>query len=175
MKQQTRRLLLGAVLLASLVAAFWGDPPPDEAAPRRPPARTRNAPGTAAAPGPLSPAASAPVAWPEAPAESAAAEGAAQQTAGIDPFRSKSWYVAPPPPPAPKPTAPPLPFRFVGRVVEDGETRVFLAQQNRYLIVRAGDVINATYGVEAIDERSVHFIYLPLKEAQTLAMGGAPE
>lgn len=172
MKQQTRRLLLAGVLLASLVAAFWGDPP-DEAAPRRPPARARNASAPGAAPAALSPAASAAVAWPEASA--ASAEAAPQEAAGINPFRSKSWYVAPPPPPVPKPTAPPLPFRFVGRVVEDGETRVFLAQQNRYLIVRAGDVINATYGVEAIDERSVHFIYLPLQEAQTLATGGSPE
>lgn len=90
---------------------------------------------------------------------------------GIDPFRSTSWYVAPPPPPPPKPTAPPLPFTFLGQLIEEDGTRVFVNHQGRHLIIKAGDVIAGTYAVEEIAAGKVVFLYLPLKERQVLATG----
>lgn len=90
---------------------------------------------------------------------------------GIDPFRSTSWYVAPPPPPPPKPTAPPLPFTFLGQLIEEDGTRVFVNHQGRHLIIRTGDIIADTYAVEDIAAGKVVFLYLPLKERQVLATG----
>jgi len=93
------------------------------------------------------------------------------ETLAIDPFRSKSWYVAPPPPPPPEPRAPALPFQYLGKLVEGGETKIFLARQGKNLIVRAGDVIDDTYAVQEISAGRLVFEYLPLKEKQLLSIG----
>jgi hypothetical protein len=102
---------------------------------------------------------------------SPAADSGAEAGQGIDPFRAKSWYVAPPPPPPAKPTAPPLPFQYLGKLNEDGEIRVFLNHQGKHLIARTGDIINDTYRVDEIAAGRMSFVYLPLKEIQVLAIG----
>lgn len=89
----------------------------------------------------------------------------------IDPFRRKTWYIAPPPPPVPKPKAPPLPFQYLGQLHEDGEPRVFVNHQGRHLVIRAGDVISGSYAVESVAAGQVVFVYLPLKERQSLPTG----
>ncbi len=91
-----------------------------------------------------------------------------------DAFAAKSWYVPPPPPkalPPPPPTAPPLPFAYLGRMVEDGRTTVFLTWQDRNYAVKAGDTLDGTYRIDEIDAGSVTLTYLPLNVQQTLAMG----
>lgn len=103
--------------------------------------------------------------------EAGTADGEADETDHIDPFRGKSWYVVPPPPPPAKPKAPPLPFRYLGQMAEDGEARIFVDHQGRHLILRAGDVVNGTYAVEEIAAGRVVFTYLPLKEKQILVTG----
>jgi len=74
-------------------------------------------------------------------------------------------------PPAPPPQAPPLPFSYVGRLVEDSDTTVFLALGERNLIVKPGEVIDNTYKVEEVSERAVVLTYLPLSQRQTLPTG----
>ena len=71
-----------------------------------------------------------------------------------------------------KPQAPPLPFVYMGKLVDDGETIVFLTKENRNYILRQGDTIDGVYRVDKIDERAVSLTYLPLKIKQTLALGG---
>jgi hypothetical protein len=90
-----------------------------------------------------------------------------------DPFRAQSWE--PPPaqrarnlPPPPRPQAPPLPFAYMGKLVEDAATTVFLARQDRNYIVRAGDTIDGTYRVEKVADDAVELVYLPLNARQTL-------
>jgi len=99
-----------------------------------------------------------------------------------DPFAGKSWYVAPPPPPpqpeiikeAPKPTAPPLPFRYMGRMQEeDGQALVYLTQGTRAYSVSQGDTIDGTYRVESISPTQVTLVYLPLNIRQSLNIGRA--
>jgi hypothetical protein len=77
---------------------------------------------------------------------------------------------APPPPPV----APPLPFRMMGRYVENGQTLVFLQQADRSWVVREGDILNESYKVESVKANAIHFKYLPLDETQILETGGAP-
>lgn len=88
-------------------------------------------------------------------------------------FDSKSWYVPPPPPKAlpPPPTAPPLPFSYMGKMLEDGRTTVFLTRQNRNFVVSAGDTIESTYRVDEINARFMTLTYLPLNIKQTLQIG----
>lgn len=98
-----------------------------------------------------------------------------------DPFAGKSWYVPPPPPPpqpkvaqeAPPPTAPPLPFRYMGRMQEeDGQAMVYLTQGTRAYSVSQGDTIDGTYRVESISPAQVTLVYLPLNIRQRLNIGG---
>lgn len=91
-------------------------------------------------------------------------------------FDSKSWYVPPPPPkalPPPPPMAPPLPFSYMGKMLEDGRTTVFLTRQNRNFVVSAGDTIESTYRVDEIGAHSMTLTYLPLNIKQTLQIGEA--
>lgn len=149
-----RRLTLGSLLLGTLGAAALVDDAPLE--PERP-AGVKIA-----------------VAAPVPPAQALATpheESADAPPDSPDPFRSRSWYVPPPPPPPAKPSAPPLPFEYLGQLVEADERRVFLKHQGQNRIIRVGDVIAGTYAVEACDADQVVFIYLPLKERQVLATG----
>jgi hypothetical protein len=176
MKPKQRWLILGSLLLVTVVAGYLVE---DEPAPakskRKGSVATKSAASSspaadsrrAAAKEKASELAAAPLSFPEPAPIEAAEEGKKV----IDPFRNKSWYVAPPPPPPPKPTAPPLPFQYLGKINEAGETRVFLNHQGKHIIARLGDVINGTYSVEEISGGRMTFLYQPLNETQVLAIG----
>ena len=92
-----------------------------------------------------------------------------------DMFAAKSWYV---PPPAPKirpvPVAPPLPFTYVGKLLQQGKSStVFLERQNRIFLVREGDAIDANYRVDTIKAPVMILTYLPLDIKQTVQIGEA--
>lgn len=94
-----------------------------------------------------------------------------------DLFASKSWYVPPPPPPPqppPKPTAPPLPFAYLGRMIDGGSTVVFVSSQDRNRILRVGDVVDQVWRVDAVEGSRMKFTYLPLNENKYLILGAAP-
>jgi hypothetical protein len=73
--------------------------------------------------------------------------------------------------PPPPPQAPPLPFTFMGKLVDEGGIVVFLTNGARNWIVRAGDTIESLYRVEAIGEERMTLIYLALQTPQELAIG----
>jgi len=98
-----------------------------------------------------------------------------------DPFAGKTWYVPPPPPPPPpappapivqeviRPSAPPLPFSYMGRMVEDdGHVVVYLAQGSRALSVSIGDTIDNIYHIDSLSSGQLVLTYLPLGIRQTL-------
>jgi hypothetical protein len=68
-----------------------------------------------------------------------------------------------------KPEAPALPFRYLGKMVEDGKLSVFLAKGDESITVHAGDRID-DYRVDKITEAEVRFTYLPLKTKQSLPL-----
>jgi hypothetical protein len=91
-------------------------------------------------------------------------------------FRSRSWAPPPPPPSSVKhgpPPPPPLQFKYLGKVVEGEETRVFLALAERNYIVKPGENINNQYRVDEVNEHAITFTYLPLNAKQTLTTAGA--
>jgi hypothetical protein len=71
----------------------------------------------------------------------------------------------------PKPTAPPLPFRLLGQMIDDGTATLFLTQGSQSYSVKAGDTINDQYRLEAVTESQATFMYLPLQERQVLVIG----
>ncbi len=69
------------------------------------------------------------------------------------------------------PTAPPLPFQFVGRLHDHSDLQVFLQSGEKIYVVRKGDVIDETWRIERISEKELSLVYLPLRLAQTLSVG----
>lgn len=161
-----RRWLLGAALVASIAAALLVQGPESELAPKRGPraavessdqgARTASAVGKEQ---PVAPT-----------ALSFVREEYATETEDL--FPPRSWR-PPPPPPAkpPPPSAPPLPFQYMGKLEEGGQTLVFLSQQQRTLAVRQGETVDGVYRVDRISPESIVFVYLPLKQKQSLQLG----
>lgn len=97
-----------------------------------------------------------------------------------DVFAAKSWYVPPPPPkyvppapppPPPAPVPPPLPFIYLGKLVDNGQITVFVVFKGRNLAVKANEVIDSTYRIDSLDARSMALTYLPLDMKQTLSLG----
>jgi Tfp pilus assembly protein PilP len=66
-----------------------------------------------------------------------------------------------------KPVAPPLPFRYSGRLTENGKTEVFVMRGEELIAVAAGQQIG-DYKVEQVADTSISFTYLPMKMRQTL-------
>ena len=95
-------------------------------------------------------------------------------------FAGHSWYTPPPPAPvqerpvqtARAPSAPPLPFDYIGRYEQEGEdTLYYLVKDDRVYDVKLGDVIDGTYSVEKVSNGQLVFTYLPLNTSQGLRLG----
>jgi hypothetical protein len=91
-----------------------------------------------------------------------------------DIFVSKSWFVPPPPPKAAQPTAPTLPFVYMGKLAEEGENLIILlSKQNRNYQVKVGDVLDNTYRVDEVRPPVMTLTYLPLNIKQTIQIGAS--
>ena len=92
-------------------------------------------------------------------------------------FGVHSWGPPPPPPvvaaprPPPKPTAPPLPFTYLGKMLDGGVWEAYLARGDETFVVREHAAVDANYRVETIAPPTMTIIYLPLKQTQTLSIG----
>ena len=186
---RARQVALAVALAATLAATFSVEDPPADAGQkshrRRPAGVDASEPEAAVATHPASPAMapqsaagaadspratlSPPSIAAAAPAEDEATDAPrAEAPPPVDPFRGKSWL--PPPPPPPKPTAPPLPFQYLGHDVVDGDSRYFLARRDKYLTARIGDTLESQYRLEKAEGSRLVFVYQPLKERQFLAI-----
>lgn len=94
----------------------------------------------------------------------------------VDVFAVKSWAPLPllQAPVAVQPVipvAPPLPFRYVGQLGElDGKVAVYLARGEDVYTVKVGDLIEAQYRLDSLDETKVTLTYLPMNQQQILAI-----
>ena len=155
-----RAVLLWAALGLTLAAALWFKDEPDSALVEEAARPAMRSESRAQNP----PAHELSLALPERRANPAPAE---------DAFKSQSWAPpAPPPPPSPSvkasPSAPPLPFSYLGRMEQDGQIFVFLAKQDRNYVVKAGEVLDGAYRLEEVQPGALSFTYLPLKLKQSL-------
>jgi len=76
-------------------------------------------------------------------------------------------------PVVPAPTAPDMPFQFVGRLHDQGDLQVFLQDGEKLYVVRKGDVIDENWRVEGISDVELSFVYLPLHVSRTLSVGSS--
>ena len=92
-----------------------------------------------------------------------------------DLFAARSWKKPEPAAAAAeRPTAPPLPFTYLGRLHTPGSDTAYVAMGDRNLAVRAGDLVQDTYRVERVASSAVTFRHLPTNTQQTLSIGGSP-
>lgn len=97
----------------------------------------------------------------------------------VDLFALRTWEPPPPPivstpTPPPPPQAPPLPFKFFGRIVDAGQAPSFILTRGTEMItVRIGDRIEPAYLVDKFDGTQLHLVYLPLNIRQTIFVGNA--
>ncbi len=156
--------LAAAVLALALLAGWWANRATE---PEAPPVPVPPSPtGVPAAP----PAGRLP------PAQKAEAAPAAPGQA-VDIFAVHTWEPPPPPMaafvPSP-PQAPPLPFRYMGRIADPGQPQVFLlVQGDRVLPVKLGDRVGGHYRLEKFEGGQLYFRYQPMNVVQTLPAGSA--
>ena len=93
-----------------------------------------------------------------------------------DAFAVRDWTPPPPPPPKPAapppPSAPPFPYAFFGKKLEDGAWQVFLRRDERILVVKTLDTIDDQYRVDEIRPPVMTVTYLPLSQQQSVPIGG---
>lgn len=93
------------------------------------------------------------------------ADAAAPQN---DPFARRSFAAAPVQQAAAAPVAPPLPFRYFGKLTERGATEVFVMRGDDLISIAPGRKIDQEYRVEKITDTSISFTYLPMKMTQSM-------
>ena len=71
-------------------------------------------------------------------------------------------------------SAPPLPFRYVGRVVQNGKAEVLLLRGVMLHTIAEGDEIDGEYRVERITGAAIQFTYLPAGSRQQLDLSAGP-
>jgi hypothetical protein len=92
-------------------------------------------------------------------------------------FPAQTWYFPPPPPPPPPyvppppPQAPTLPFSYMGRWQEAGQTTYFLMRGSMPLSVRTGQVVGGVWRLETVEGSTLNFTYLPLNQTRSLRTG----
>lgn len=92
------------------------------------------------------------------------------QAPHADPFARKTFAKAQPRTgvKASVPVAPPLPFRYIGKLVEDGRLEVILLRGADHLTVAAAGPLDAEYRVDEVSETRIAFTYLPLNSSHVL-------
>lgn len=88
-------------------------------------------------------------------------------------FEAKSWYSLHVQParayiPPPQAVTPPLPFSFIGRMIDGKEVTIFLSGNGHQYIAKENDVLDETYRVDKISEGVAVLTYLPTNSQQNL-------
>jgi hypothetical protein len=73
-----------------------------------------------------------------------------------------------------KPEAPELPFRYMGKVIEDGKLEILLLRGDEHFAVSAGQKVGDEYRLDKVSASSLTFTYLPMKKKQTLEIIPTP-
>jgi hypothetical protein len=74
------------------------------------------------------------------------------------------------PPPPPAPSAPPLPFTYLGKLIDGDKLEIFVAHEGEHYSLEKGKTISGEYRVESVTAHAVSFIYLPLGIRQKLSI-----
>jgi len=88
-----------------------------------------------------------------------------------DPFKVVSFLPPPPkvvpvaPSPPPKPTAPPFPYQYFGRMTDiNGTVVTYLVRNNELSIVKEKQILEGVFEIESMNDSQLIVKYLPLDE-----------
>ncbi len=68
------------------------------------------------------------------------------------------------------PAEAPLPFKYLGKVIDEGKLSVFLTTGSTHYSVQQGQTVAKEYRVERITEAAITFTYLPTGSRKVLAI-----
>ncbi len=174
-----RQWILGLALAGTLAAVWWvsgmDDDTDTSAATHRPRGASANRTATGARPAPHR--TTSRERTPDASAQSRLLAELTQRQHPHEPlpelthnpFAAASFDPPPPKAEPPKPSAPPLRYKYLGRILEGDKPTVFLEAGGNMLTVHPGDSLDDGYRVRAISEHSIELEYLPLNQTQTLS------
>lgn len=166
-----KKSVLGAAALATLLAVYFA---PDEEGGVVGPAAANT---SRAGPAPAPPAAAAQgVDLHIEPRDADAELGNVFAKQSWQPETPKKIMLAqaaaqPAAPPGAAAGAPPLPFQFLGRFVDEGKTAYFLQMEGRNVVARVGEKIDDNYRLDGASGDALSFTYLPLNQQQSLVVG----
>lgn len=174
-----RHIAMGAALVLAAGLVIFGDTTPESTL-AEPVERAARAPAPtgSAAPAAVTPAGAAPAIARLEPRDTLigdAGDRFGQGGPGL--FGRRDWTPPPPPPsnepppPPPPPVAPPLPFTYVGKSLQDGAYEIYLSRGGRTVFVREGMTIDGVYRVEPIRPPTLTLTYLPLDQVQQINIG----
>lgn len=66
------------------------------------------------------------------------------------------------------PVAPTLPFKYVGKVEEEDNTKYFLLQQNKLINIEMGQLVDAQWRLVSEDAQYLNWIYVPFDQPKSL-------
>jgi hypothetical protein len=90
----------------------------------------------------------------------------------VDPFAPRSFGSATPPAAkaaVARAEAPALPFRYIGKMIDNGQLAVFLQNGNESYSAMEGERVG-DYRIDKITENEIRFTYLPKKTKLTLPL-----
>ena len=170
-----RCAIYGPVLALACIGVWIAEQPQDRSAAAR--ARTQATPDRAV--NASTPATAPAQRVPELQLERLPQRSAREAPADL--FNARSWDALTaeeasrnaPPPPRPPPQAPPLPFKFLGKLIDGNRVTVFLTDGERNWLVQVGDTIDGAYRAETVGDRTMTLTYLALELPQELSIGEA--
>ena len=84
---------------------------------------------------------------------------------------AQSVILSPQPLPPQPPSAPNMPFVYMGKYADGNDQFIILSRGNRVFTVVQGDIFDNQYRLEKIDANSAQLTYLPLGIQQTISTG----
>lgn len=182
--QSTRLLLIALAVTVGLTVWIKMQPKPDDETDLAAPSRPRKAAVDTGRLAPLPPAAGSHPAtgWllqragapaPEVDLFAASVVAPPELPPSAAPLPIKPQKLEPPPPPPP-PTAPPLPLRYLGRMVDGQATKLFVSFNGDSIALKPGDVVGGSYRLDSINDKNAVFTYIPLNQTQNLVFGDSP-
>ena len=89
----------------------------------------------------------------------------------VDPFAPRSFgsVTAPLPKGQARAEAPAMPFRYIGKMIDNGQLAVFLQKGDESYTAMEGERVG-DYRIDKITENEIRFTYLPMKTKFTLPL-----
>jgi len=98
-----------------------------------------------------------------------------------EPFAVRSWVPAAPPSAkreqqaAVRPAPPPMPYKYAGKLIREGEAQLFLSKGDVVFPVVQGETLDGAYRVESVSAGEITLLYLPLGKRERIPVLSALE